>query len=640
MSFNTALTGMRAANTALEVSGNNIANASTVGFKQSRAEFADVYASSVVGGGSDAVGNGVRVSDIAQQFAQGNVGFTESALDMAVNGGGFFVLNDNGSQSFTRAGQFSVDSSGFIVTNAGARLQGFGANEAGDLAGIISDLQLVTVNIDPRQTTGVEVGFNLTSDASVLAERGSNVTSSGVDIGVLQAGTTLQGNGYGAGTVDINGTTVNIPSAADMQANAIAAELSLVDEVTAAATNSATLTYAPGGGGTVIGSGELRINGFEVTGVTALGVAQSINSQSGLSATELGGVITITANNGADLVFDVSNGSSALAVTVDGTTITENGGGGGDEFITKGGTVLVSLEENATFTAGTGGVFSANPLLVPFETNTFDPTNPSTSNYITSSPVYDSLGAKHALEMFFVKESTNNWSMYVQIDGQNVGDPDPLLPPGSPPTEARYAVSFNDDGSLDLANTDPILISNWTPLNADGTPNGAFPPLNVVDGGIIPVPVPASSSNFAIDISRASQFSADESSTNSLDQNGFSTGQLTSLDIDGTGIIFARYSNGEALTLGQVVLADFSNTQGLTPVGNTSWAESFLSGSPVIGAPTTAALGAIQSGALEESNVDLAEELVALIIAQRNFQANARTIETANEVTQTIINLR
>ena len=92
--------------------------------------------------------------------------------------------------------------------------------------------------------------------------------------------------------------------------------------------------------------------------------------------------------------------------------------------------------------------------------------------------------------------------------------------------------------------------------------------------------------------------------------------------------------------MGQVALADFANQQGLTPVGDTSWAESFLSGQPVIGAPRSAALGAIQSGALEESNVELAEELVALIIAQRNFQANARTIETANEVTQTIINLR
>ena len=119
MSFNTALTGLRTANTELEVSGNNIANASTVGFKQSRAEFADVYASTVVGGGSDSVGNGVRIADIAQQFSQGNIGFTESALDLAINGGGFFVLNDQGSQSFTRAGQFGVDDLGILRMSPG-----------------------------------------------------------------------------------------------------------------------------------------------------------------------------------------------------------------------------------------------------------------------------------------------------------------------------------------------------------------------------------------------------------------------------------------------------------------------------------------------------------------------------------------
>jgi flagellar hook protein FlgE len=161
----------------------------------------------------------------------------------------------------------------------------------------------------------------------------------------------------------------------------------------------------------------------------------------------------------------------------------------------------------------------------------------------------------------------------------------------------------------------------------------------VASGGAVPVEVPATSSNIEIDIGDASQFSG-VFSVNSLDQTGFSTGQLSSLDIDETGIIFARYSNGEALILGQVALADFANQQGLTPVGVTAWAGSCVSGQPVVGAPRSAALGAIQSGALEESNVELAEELVALIIAQRNFQANARTIETANEVTQTIINLR
>ena len=129
-------------------------------------------------------------------------------------------------------------------------------------------------------------------------------------------------------------------------------------------------------------------------------------------------------------------------------------------------------------------------------------------------------------------------------------------------------------------------------------------------------------------------------SVNHVKQNGYTTGRLSGLNIDAGGVIFARFTNGESQVLGQVALSNFSNPQGLQPVGDTMWAENYESGAPNIGTPGSGALGAIQSGALEESNVDLSSELVNLIIAQRNFQANSKTIETANQVTQTIINLR
>jgi len=177
--------------------------------------------------------------------------------------------------------------------------------------------------------------------------------------------------------------------------------------------------------------------------------------------------------------------------------------------------------------------------------------------------------------------------VYLQIDGQDVGNPDPSSATPTAPTQASYRVTFDSSGGYDSGLSDDIVISNWQPLDTSGVPNGALQPNN-----------------------------------------------------DESGIMFARYSNGQALILGQVALADFSNEQGLTPLGDTAWAESFQSGPAVVGAPLSAALGSIQSGALEDSNVELAEELVSLIIAQRNYQANARTIETANEVTQTIINLR
>jgi flagellar hook protein FlgE len=125
-----------------------------------------------------------------------------------------------------------------------------------------------------------------------------------------------------------------------------------------------------------------------------------------------------------------------------------------------------------------------------------------------------------------------------------------------------------------------------------------------------------------------------------LTQNGFTSGRLSGVDIDDTGIVRARYSNGQTKTLGQVALADFSNPQGLRPLGNSSWAESFSSGVPLLGTPGSGSLGVIQSGALEGSNVDLTSELVSMITAQRNFQANAQVITTADTVTQSIINIR
>jgi flagellar hook protein FlgE len=161
----------------------------------------------------------------------------------------------------------------------------------------------------------------------------------------------------------------------------------------------------------------------------------------------------------------------------------------------------------------------------------------------------------------------------------------------------------------------------------------------VAGGGSSPVANPAINSNFEVTMPDSTQVGS-EFEVRALDQNGSTTGRLVGIDVDDSGIIFARYTNGENQILAQVGLADFPNSQGLQSLGDTSWAQTFDSGEPVIGGPGTASLGLIQSGALEDSNVDLSEQLVNLIIAQRNFQASAKTIETADTITQTIINLR
>jgi flagellar hook protein FlgE len=160
-----------------------------------------------------------------------------------------------------------------------------------------------------------------------------------------------------------------------------------------------------------------------------------------------------------------------------------------------------------------------------------------------------------------------------------------------------------------------------------------------IDYNALPVGTGAVPLSIDIAYTGASQYGSGFG-VNSLTQDGYTSGRLNGVDIDDTGVILARYTNGQTQTLGQVALANFANPQGLRQVGDTNWAESFGSGVAIVGNPGTSSLGLIQSGALEGSNVDLTEQLVRMITAQRNFQANSQVISTADTITQTIINIR
>lgn len=829
MSFNTGLSGIRAANTDLSVTGNNIANAGTIGFKSSRAEFGDVYTSSLLGGGSNVPGSGVTTLTLRQAFGQGNLKFTQNAMDLSVNGAGFFVLNGSDGQIFSRAGAFGLDKDGNIVNSTGANLQGFLADADGVVGGILADLKVDVNTQAPRQTTGVNSAFNLDANQKVLKTSGNSFVSDGSAIGVaklgLKAATTttsvLSGtdipstagvlttpinfattpttfnltlansspvaggtvainlnnstvtklqevadlinnaiytaavpinvqavvnganielrdatkgvastitisavtgtnelsdalgvavapalptpptstpgipvvtNGYAAQTLVIEGptgATVNFTTVAGASAAQTASKLNDLAGISATATTRATIlkddpaTVAPGPlpapqtpykefDNT---NGNLILNGVRLTALTLDGIATQINALTsstlpGISASiNASGDLEIESKVGSDLNFSFSDKNAAgntiaapvapntygeiRVVGVDGqTTILSNTT---SNAVVVGGSLDIVMESGYAIKSTTpvvGNLFapltaaSFTPVLI----NAFDPNDSKTYNHATSSTVYDSLGNAHVMRSYFVKEkydindpstSPNHWKMYVQIDGQNIGDPDPSLPSpdNTMATMASYDIYFSADGSLNTALTDTLLISNWTPIGADGKPLGALGPLNVLQGGTTPVAEPPSSSNFVVDLAGSSQFGSAFSVEN-LDQNGYTTGRLAGLDVDSKGILFARFTNGEAQTLGQVALANFNNMEGLKPIGNSMWAQTFETGEAIIGAPGSSSLGNITSGALEESNVDLSEELVNLIIAQRNYQANAKTIETANATTQTIINLR
>lgn len=431
MPFRIALSGLNAASSDLKVTGNNIANASTNGFKSSRAEFADVYATSLGGVSNTAVGGGVRLAQVSQQFAQGNIEFTSNNLDLAISGEGFYVLDDNGSRVFTRAGAFSVDRDGYVVNSTGQRLQVFqpiGNSSTAFNTGSLENLRISLTEGAPNPTSNVEMAINL--DAS-----------------------------------------------------------------------------------------------------------------------------------------DATAGAEAA----------------------------------------------------------FDPDDPNSYNYSTSYTIYDSLGAQHTATMYFLKDDVapNTWHTWLYADDGS-GTMQPVDPGtgnaivGPPAVPAYSTLAFNPDGSLNTVNG---AAASTLTYNNFAMTNGAAP------------------LGLDLDFSGITQFGGDYA-VNSLFQDGYSTGRLTGLDISDTGVVSARYTNGQSSALGKVALANFPNAQGLRQMGDTAWAETFSSGGALIGEAGTASFGLIQSGALEASNVDIAEQLINLITAQRNFQANSQVISTADRITQTIINIR
>lgn len=173
MSFQQALSGLNAAAKNLDVIGNNVANTSTVGFKAAQAQFADVYASALTGGGGSQVGIGTKLASIAQQFTQGNVTATNNPLDVAINGNGFFQVDNNGALAYTRNGQFQIDRDEYLVNSQGYRVQGYPV-VGGVPGGSPGDIQLATTILAPSATTSAAISLNLDSRASSLASSGFN----------------------------------------------------------------------------------------------------------------------------------------------------------------------------------------------------------------------------------------------------------------------------------------------------------------------------------------------------------------------------------------------------------------------------------------------------------------------------------
>jgi flagellar hook protein FlgE len=266
-------------------------------------------------------------------------------------------------------------------------------------------------------------------------------------------------------------------------------------------------------------------------------------------------------------------------------------------------TVTANLDANAT---------------IP--TAAWDATTPTTtSNFSTSVTAYDSLGNAHPLDVYFVKTAANSWDYHVVAPGGDTG--------GTPGTNLEVGtgtLSFTTDGALDSLNT-------TTPIAIDF--NGA------TAGQAIAVNFGNGIAGGGSGLDGITQFSGG-SSVSSQSQDGYASGDLAGITIDGQGVVRGAYSNGQKLAIGQLTIAKFRSNEGLGRAGHNLWIATRDSGAAALGTAGSGGRGAVSSGALEQSNVDLAHQFVDLIAHQRAFQADSKTITTADEMLQELVNLK
>jgi flagellar hook protein FlgE len=554
-----AVSGLNANGTALSIIGNDIANTGTVGFKSSRANFADIVNSSLGGAsGSTQSGIGVFLSSVESNFSQGSLQTTNNALDMAVDGNGFFFVKDTAGGSFyTRAGQFNINKSGDVVNPNGFTLQGFQADSSGTITGTISTVNLTTTTSAPKATSTMTIAANLDSQDSATGLKASLVSGAAAvtttAAGKVSFNINLNGDGAQTVTVATGLTTSGLASAIQTAVRA----LSATDPYKAAAYSGFTATYD--------------------SATTKYTFASGIT-----------GLPNISGSTG-----------TAVVTAVAGDTL---------------GTSLKMLStDSPTSTTGTDFLVSS-----PNTTSTFS----------TAMTVFDSLGISHVLNTYFTKIGANtwNWNQVTDSSAVNVASG---FSSGSNAIVASGTITFNTSGALDREATTIYHNSGGTGIDFLGAATGQT---IATDFGT------SVTTNGGTGLDGTTQFGSTSALVNQA-QNGYASGSLQSVAIATDGTISGRFSNGQVRTLAQVALARFNNAQGLVKLGKNLLAEAGDSGSPIIGKPDSSGIGRVLSSSLELSNVDLGEEFINLISAQRGFQANARVVTTADAILGELVNL-
>lgn len=662
------ISGLKASQITLNVIGDNLANLNTSGFKASRVSFATELTSTIrpalaPTGGTGGInplqiGSGTRVSSIDRDFAQGNLTPTGRPLDLAIQGGGFFILTDGFEDSFTRAGSFNIDKNNDLVdSGTGLKVKGVSGSAINipvnqTLAGKATATSDIKGNLNSEFTASPLNHVITTSTA--YAPTGTNTTrqlagtyttdgtttvltgdTSDIAIGdyINILGETRRVTSLSANTSVTVDTAFTVANAgyATPDAGVGALTGSIDPTASTAVVGVGTLfTTELAVGDSITVSGETRIIESIASNTSLVVTAAFTNVSDDTSVmTDSASVVKLNDLTGNTTDYVAGDKISMVGTEHDGTDVTKSfvyGTGSGQDGITLGalrdfvtanyGTAAASIDSsgNLVVTADPPG---ASNLTLTFSDaagntgassfNNFATSTTGSGNvYSTTIPIFDTKGSSFLVSLHFEKTASNTWDVTPTMNAKD----------GSV-TDALTAITFNTNGSFaSTTGTSAITITYL-----DGTTQTV-----TLDFGV------------ANAFAGLTQFGG-TSSAAATDQDGHGEGFFSSTTVNSDGKVVALFTNGKTTDIGQLQLATFSNAEGLTAVGNNAFKPTLASGAATLKTAGSGRVGSIVSGVLESSNVDIAEEFTRLIIAQRAFQANARTITTTDEILQELVNI-
>ncbi len=588
------VSGLQAHQIAMDVEGNNIANVNTSGFKFSRANFSDLLSQSSkiatapqgnLGGKNPMqVGLGTEVNSVTRMFSQGSIQTTSKNTDLAIQGNGFFVISaDNGTTyKYTRSGDFVFDGSGNFVNNQGLIAQGWVRDkETGE---IDSTAPIGNIEISPglttpaRETSIIDIKANLNT--------GNSIENKSV-IRTLDSTDGLAG-GQDPEKVDDFGVLFN--------ANGEAFNLKSED-------------IGVGGQGIEVSfDGGATTREFRYTDDSA-----NVDATHFRTTEDLRKIMQ-------DFMQTTSN-TATLTVNSEGKFEIENGDtAGADLNIQVGSIVDGNTDENTLFTQTMQSI-AGNLTAGSTGKKITQVVNAAT--HAASIDIFDSLGTKHTVRTEFRKAG-----FITDATGTKVGSawdlkivvPEPGEIGGlSRANEVEGQIIFGSDGSL----------SSYSPTSITYSANNGSAPNQTIQMNL-------GSANLFDGVTSFDN----ESNTSGISQDGFTGGDLDGIRIDESGTLIGSFTNGRSFGLAKMSMAKFTNNIGLESDGGNTFVQTANSGDPVIGSAATGGRGFIQASALEMSNVDLSRSLTQLIVIQRGFQANSKTITTSDQMLNTLLQLK